>query len=410
MTTTSKHESEDDTMTLERTKVLYKLDMFKYLFGALFAWSDVGSDIATCVLYFQSYKYTRFGFCLAFALAPPVAMALAHLMQHIKNDGVGKTCKDLFNFGFFGSGVLKVHLFTLCVRNRKEVCSRDGYLVNKDEEKNLLRSSLVFSFVQALMEDIPQMILQLHTLNDQQESIHWIQIASLTLSLINLVSTLANFENRTLPGVQDVKAYFLIIVTYNLVLLVARVVTIVSFIVAYRWVTAAVLGAHEIICILIYYYRNRQRFAETDIWWVAVLILPCYIFIYLGFTVKQIRLRAFELKISRSLLSSGIYYGIFAVENVMMMTLYYSEASTRKWYSSGATAAVILLTLVGIFLNLVFTSLYFREYRHTRHVLSLQGARRSSRYERNSRVRFSRSVRVHPHPNDQDQTVTEIQT
>lgn len=396
-------------MPLETTKVLYKYDLFKYLFGALFALADVGSDIATCVLYFQAYKYEQFGFCLAFALAPSFAMSFAHLMQHLKQDGGAKTCKDLFCFGFFGSGMLKIHLFTLCVKNHKEVWSRRGYLVTKDEEKKTIRSLIANDFVQALMEDIPQMILQIHTLNGQEQAIHWVQIASLTFSLISLVSTLANFENRTLPGMQDVTAYFLIIVTYNLILIIARIITIVSFIISYRWITTAVLGAHELICVIIYYSINRQRFADKDVWWVAILLLPCYIFIYLGFTVKQIRLRTFELKISRSLLSAGIYYGIFAVENGMMMTFYYSQTSTRKWYSSGATAAVILLTLVGVFLNLVFTNLYFREYHHSRHVLNLQGARRSSRYERNSRVRFSRSVRVHPHPTDQDQTVTEIQ-
>lgn len=400
----------DPAMPLERTKVLYKYDLLKYLFGALFAWADVGSDIATCVLYFQASKYEQFGFCLAFALAPSVAMTFAHLLQHISDDGVIKACRDLCYLGMFGPGMLKLRLFTLCMRNRTEVWNRYGYLVTKDQDKNIIRISVVNDFVQSLMEDIPQMILQIHTLNGQEKAVHWIQIASITFSFINLVSTIATFENRTLPGVQDVKTYFLIIVTYNAFLLIARIITIVSFITSHSWITAVVLGCHQVICIIIYYTVNRKRFADTDVWWVAILILPCYIFVYLGFTVKQIHLRTFELKISRSLLSAGLYYGSFAVENVMMVTLYYSEASVRKWYSSGTTAAVIFLTLVGVFLNLVFTNLYFREYNHTRHVLSHQAVRRSSRYDRNSRVRFSRSVRVHPHPSDQDQTVTEIKT
>jgi hypothetical protein len=219
---------------------------------------------------------------------------------------------------------------------------------------------------------------------------------------------LALFENKTLPGLQNVKAYILVIVFYNAFLLTARVLTIVAFLIAFSWITAIVLGVHELACVLLYYIMNRKRFTDRDIWWVAILLLPCYIFTYLGFKVKEIHLRTFELKISRSLLSSSLYYGVFAAENIMMMTLYYSKTTVREHYSSGATAAVIMLTLVGVFLNLIFTNLYFRDYHHTRHVISHQGARRSSRFERNSRVRFSRSVRVHPHPSDQDQTVTEV--
>lgn len=396
-------------MALERSKVFYKLDFFKYLFGALFAWADVGSDIATCILYYQHSQFEEFGFCLAFALAPSIFMTIAHLVQHLKSDGVLNTVGNVIYYALFGSGMMKMKLFTLCVKNFKEVWSRPGYLVMKEDEKDDIRTAVVFDYIQTLLEDIPQMVLQIYTLTQQNTSnIHWIQFVSIAFSFVNLISTLALFENSTLPGVQNVKAYILVIVFYNTFLLAARMVTIVSFLIGFTWITAIILAVHELVCILFFYIMNRKRFTDKDIWWVGVLLLPCYIFTYLGFKVKEIRLRSFELKISRSLLSSSLYYGTFAIENTMMITLYYSKESKRTWYSSGATTAVIMMTLVGVFLNLIFTNLYFRDYQRTRHMISHQGIRRSSRFERNSRVRFSRSVRVHPHPLDQDQTITEV--
>lgn len=397
-------------MALERSKVFYKFDFFKYLFGALFAWADVGSDIATCIVYYNRSQFKEFGFCLAFALVPSIFMTIAHVVQHLKSDGIVNTIGNIIYYAFFGSGMMKMKLFTLCVKNFKEVWSRPGYLVMKEDEKDDIRTAVVYDYIQTLLEDIPQMVLQIYTMTQQDTSnIHWIQFVSIAFSFVNFVSTLALFENRTLPGVRaDVKPYLLVILFYNTFLLAARVVTIVSFLVAFSWITAIILAVHELVCIVFYYIMNRKRFTDKDIWWVAILLLPCYIFTYLGFKVKEIRLRSFELKISRSLLSSSLYYLTFAIENTLMMTLYYSQPNTRTWYSSGATAGVIMMTLVGVFLNLIFTNLYFRDYHRTRHMISHQGVRRSSRFERNSRVRFSRSVRVHPHPSDQDQTVTEV--
>ncbi|XP_031564846.1 uncharacterized protein LOC116300177 [Actinia tenebrosa] len=396
-------------MALERSKVFYKFELFKYLFGAIFAWSDVGSDIATCILYYRRSQFEEFGFCLAFALAPSIFMTVAHLVQHLRSDGIVNIIGNLVYYAFFGSGMMKMKLFILCVKNFKEVWSRPGYLVMKEDEKNDIRTVAVYDYIQTLLEDIPQMVLQIYTLTQQDTSnIHWIQFVSIALSFVNLILTLALFENNTLPGVQNVKAYILVILFYNTFLLAARIVTIVSFLIGFSWITAIILVVHELVCIVFYYIKNRKRFTDKDVWWVAIILLPCYIFTYLGFKVKEIRLRSFELKISRSLLSSSLYYATFTIENIMMMSLYYSKASVRTWYSSGATAAVIMMTLVGVFLNLIFTNLYFRDYHRTRHMISHQGVRRASRFERNSRVRFSRSVRVHPHPLDRDQTVTEV--
>ncbi|EDO44099.1 predicted protein [Nematostella vectensis] len=384
-------------LPLEKSVVLYKTDLFCFLVSAIFSIADIGSDIATCAVYFSNARYVWFGFCVGFTIAPSICMTVSYLIKHMGTLGLRSTFTSIVCLICFGSSVLKLKLFWLCIRNFSEVWSRQGYMVMMESEKRDIRSGNVYNFVEALIENVPQMVLQGYILMVQDERVHYVQYASLTISLIGLVATIAKFENSSLPG-DPLRAYFIIIMSYTSFLLTARMLTIVTFLVAYEWILALILGAHFILCTVLYCIRNKERARDRDLWWVAVLLLPCYLFVFIGFKLKALRLRSFEVKLKRSLLSASLYYALFSIENILMVSFYYSNPTVRDWYSSGVTACVIMLTLIGVFVNLVFTSIYFKEYSRTRHLLRQQGARRSSRYDRNAHARFSRRLKVSPEP------------
>jgi len=352
----------------ENTVRLGKYELLKYSFGSLLSCTDVATDILTAIIYYQQNHFVWFGFCLLFALLPSFLLTLAYLLQSCGQETI---CTLIKRFLFFanpcGSGILKAKLLLVCLQNYNEVCSIEGFLVDDERLRQDYRAEKVYHFVEGLLENMPQMILQIYATIIQEERISDIQIFSISMTFLNLVWVLTLFEYSSFVKKATV-THFMAIVLYNACLVAARGLSIVAFLVAFKWLTSAVLAFHGFVCISIYLYRNHEYFTEKQVWWIASLLMPCYVFVYLGFKVKELNSKLFDIKLGRSVISSSFFYICFIAENVLMISLFFvwTKTTNRKWsewISNVITVSVIVLSLIGTLIHLSFTYVFFRKPR-----------------------------------------------
>ena len=353
----------------ENTVRLGRYELLKYSLGSLLSCTDVATDILTATTYFQQQHYVWFGFCLLFALLPSFLLTLAYLIQRL--DRRETFCTVLKRLLFFtnpcGSGILKIKLLLVCLRNYDQVYNSEGFLVDDEQIRQDYRAEKVYHYVEGLLENMPQIILQLYVTVVQDETISALQIFSISATFLNLVWVLTLFEYSSFVKEATI-GHFVAIILYNTCLVAARGLSIVFFLVAFKWITSAVLAFHGFVCISIYLYRNHEYFTENEVWWIAFLLMPCYIFVYLGFKVKELNSKLFDIKLGRSIMSSGLFYTCFIAENVFMIAMFFTWSKTnhlqwRRWITNIITASVVLLSFIGTLIHLIFTHRFFSKPR-----------------------------------------------
>lgn len=112
-------------------------------------------------------------------------------------------------------------------------------------------------------------------------------------------------------------------ICYNICFIVVCGLLIVIFFVVFKWVILVVLVFYEFVCIFIYFYRNYEYFSEKEVWWIVCFFMFCYIFVYLGFKVKDLNLKFFDIKIGRFIVLLLLFYLCFIFENVFMVLLFF---------------------------------------------------------------------------------------
>ena len=343
-----------------RCIIVTKFSLLGYILGALLSFVDVATDILTAVTYFRNDHYIWFSFGLAFALLPSWLMMAAYCVQSYQRGSCSVLAKGLVFFANpFGSGLLKLKLAIVCHRNRGAVWSRNGHMPTDEGFCQDYRSEKVYQYVEGVLENMPQMILQVYAASVQTESITLLQYISVSISYVNLVCILAMFEHNSFPGNHKNWRHLVVVFAYNLFLVAARALALVSFLIAFKWYTTAFLVGHEIVCFATYIYKNHRYFTEKHVWLVALVFMPCYSFVYLGFKVKELYPRTFEIKLGRSLLSTFTYYFFFTSENLVMVFLYFNWSDTSDWYSTALTVTTATLSLAGAVTNLLFTYMTF---------------------------------------------------
>ena len=297
-----------------------------------------------------------------------------------------------------GSGFLKIKLLLVCLRNYDDVWSYHGWLVEDEKLLQDYRAERVYHFVEGLLENMPQMILQIYVTIIQEEKISDLQIISISVTFVNLVWVLTLFEYSSLVN-RGTLTHFIAMTVYNACLIAARGLSIVTFLVALKWVTSAVLAFHEFVCISIYFYRNHEYFSEKKVWWIACLLMPCYIFVYLGFKVKDLNSKVFDIKLGRSIVSSSLFYLCFTSENVLMVSLFFSWAKTSDstWnqkISKIITVCVIVLSLLGTVIQLGFTFVFFRKSTRVRPNYQQETQGKSSLRQSHGSIRITNKYRL----------------
>lgn len=351
----------------ENTVRLGKYELIRYSLGSLLSFTDIATDVLTAIIYYQQKHFVWFGFCLLFALLPSFLLTIAFLVQSCGRVAISTLMKQIMFFASpCGSGVLKVKLLFVCLQNYDEVCSIEGFRIDDENLREDYRAEKIYHYVEGLLENMPQIILQIYVTVIQDEQISAVQMFSISVSYLNLVWILTLFEYGCLVVNQTKITPFVIIVVYNACLIASRGLSIVSFLVAFQWLTSIVLAFHGFVCTSIYFYRNHEYFTEKKIWWIASLLMPCYIFVYMGFKVKELDSKFFDIKLGRSVISSSLFYVCFIAENILMTSLFFAWTKTThrnwsQWVSNIIMILVTVFSLLGTLMHLLFTYAYLRK-------------------------------------------------
>lgn len=351
----------------ENTVRLGKYELIRYSLGSLLSFTDIATDVLTAIIYYQQKHFVWFGFCLLFALLPSFLLTIAFLMQSCGRVAISTLMKQIMFFASpCGSGVLKVKLLFVCLQNYDEVCSIEGFRIDDENLREDYKAEKIYHYVEGLLENMPQIILQIYVTVIQDEQISAVQMFSISVSYLNLVWILTLFEYGCLVVNQTKITPFVIIVVYNACLIASRGLSIVSFLVAFQWLTSIVLAFHGFVCTSIYFYRNHEYFTEKKIWWIASLLMPCYIFVYMGFKVKELDSKFFDIKLGRSVISSSLFYVCFIAENILMTSLFFAWTKTThrnwsQWVSNIIMILVTVFSLLGTLMHLLFTYAYLRK-------------------------------------------------
>lgn len=351
----------------ENTVRLGKYELIRYSLGSLLSFTDIATDVLTAIIYYQQKHFVWFGFCLLFALLPSFLLTIAFLMQSCGRVAISTLMKQIMFFASpCWSGVLKVKLLFVCLQNYDEVCSIEGFRIDDENLREDYKAEKIYHYVEGLLENMPQIILQIYVTVIQDEQISAVQMFSISVSYLNLVWILTLFEYGCLVVNQTKITPFVIIVVYNACLIASRGLSIVSFLVAFQWLTSIVLAFHGCVCTSIYFYRNHEYLTEKKIWWIASLLLPCYIFVYMGFKVKELDSKFFDIKLGRSVISSSLFYVCFIAENILMTSLFFAWTKTThrnwsQWVSNIIMILVTVFSLLGTLMHLLFTYAYLRK-------------------------------------------------
>lgn len=139
---------------------------------------------------------------------------------------------------------------------------------------------------------------------------------------VNFVWVLILFEYSSFVN-RVILIYFIIMIFYNVCFIVVCGLLIVIFFVVFKWVILVVLVFYEFVCIFIYFYRNYEYFSEKEVWWIVCFFMFCYIFVYLGFKVKDLNLKFFDIKFGRFIVLLLLFYLCFIFENIFMVLLFF---------------------------------------------------------------------------------------
>lgn len=139
---------------------------------------------------------------------------------------------------------------------------------------------------------------------------------------VNFVWVLILFEYSSFVN-RVILIYFIVMICYNICFIVVCGLLIVIFFVVFKWVILVVLVFYEFVCIFIYFYRNYEYFSEKEVWWIVCFFMFCYIFVYLGFKVKDLNLKFFDIKFGRFIVLLLLFYLCFIFENVFMVLLFF---------------------------------------------------------------------------------------
>lgn len=139
---------------------------------------------------------------------------------------------------------------------------------------------------------------------------------------VNFVWVLILFEYSSFVN-RVILIYFIVMICYNICFIVVCGLLIVIFFVVFKWVILVVLVFYEFVCIFIYFYRNYEYFSEKEVWWIVCFFMFCYIFVYLGFKVKDLNLKFFDIKFGRFIVLLLLFYLCFIFENIFMVLLFF---------------------------------------------------------------------------------------
>ena len=239
-----------------------------------------------------------------------------------------------------------------------EDCKR--YFERKKECANYDNDLALIRYIEAFVESAPQWCLQFYIML-RQWSFPWITITSTVFSLLSLVWSITSCYKadkiESNPTMTFPKRSLIVFSLGQLGILNSRLSAIVIFAYVFRSYVFIVIGIHwtaVIVVILIDVYHDDNH--DRCILALKVFVISYPLLFHLSILTRELMFENF----SKKTILDVIYYSIFFLENVIMV-------SFSVWYEPTSTphiellAKIVLpLVFVGFSIGLPFCVLYYK--------------------------------------------------
>ena len=355
-----------------------KGSLFLLLTGFLLYGFDVGSDIYVAITYYQKEDYWWFRITIALVILPGIIVNIFALYAniHIRSSDKGIIFKVLVFV--FQLSVIQQYWEALkwwkkmnwdigapqpCNKDNYDTCECENckrYFKEKEKYAEYNVNLARICFIEAFAESAPQWCLQFYIML-RQWSFPWITITSTVFSLLSLVWSITSCYKadkiESNPTMTFPKRSLIVFSLGQLGILISRLSAIVIFAYVFRSYVFIVIGIHwtaVILGILINEYHDDNH--DRCILALKVFVISYPLLFHLSILTRELMFENF----SKKTILDVIYYSIFFLENVIMV-------SFSVWYEPTSTphiellAKIVLpLVFVGFPIGLSFCVLYYK--------------------------------------------------
>ena len=321
---------------------------FVLLVGAILSFADPITDILTLVEFYRADHITWFGVGLIFVLLPCLAFAVIfYTMRGIEPSPSSWARTALCALHPFSAAFARLEALFHCLKNWWYKDEIDSHSDSKAED--VLGYIFFAVLFEAILECVPQFIIQLYAIIVQEEPAAIIQIISLPISFLTLAwaftATDKKFlaEREIIPssGALKVKHQLALYVTH-LLLLSSRLFAICYFTVSYKWWVIGVVMFHSCVVLIATVIQNRDE-VNCDAGSVFLILFFMGIHSLRDDFVEV----SMDLEITGLTMSMYLSHILFVLENFFMILTFYFTYNPNAWYSLPVTVSVCVFSVLG---------------------------------------------------------------
>ena len=320
---------------------------FFFLIGAILGFADPVTDAFTLAEFYKGNHIRWFKWGLVFMIAPCLVFGVVALLN---DESILRTL--LFRLHPFSPAWASFKAFLLCLKNfkklwRGELAGCEDHEI--DDVKRLIRYVRLAPFTEAIMESIPQFIIQLYAASVQEEPVKIIQIISLSVSCLSVVWAFTAADDFLHEGEIEVKLTDKVLLFVgNLFFLTSRLLSICYVIFVFRHSITVIVLFHSLIVTVVDCYPceiTRERF-----------VLGIFFLIFRW--IRDDLCVPFEEDLGnrrrRIRRIQWLSHVMFVMENIIMILLFfYLSKFSNTWYAISVTVYVCTASILGSSIRLV---------------------------------------------------------
>ena len=363
------------------------------LLGTILAVADPVTDILTLREFYLNDHKTWFRVGLVFVILPSLLLSCLYYRFHVlrifiicileqDDDEEESEILEVFSIPdlLFGWNPLslpytRLQAFIWCSRNFKKLSyeTLEEDCDKNKEIKSLIKDETWYGMFEAIVESAPQFIIQLYVTIVQQEQVSTILMVSLCVSFLSLAWTSTNadvwcfvavgnsLDKKYSPKKFITKTFFLISQIFHLS---SRLFAITFFSVAFKWWIVVVVMFHNIAIAYVALWAFRADNQPCDKICTPIFMFLHGVFYWIrddgacGLHFEDGDLK--ELNINVKIVKNASNF-LFVIENVIMISVFYSKEELHSWYSVPVTVCVCVFSLVGCLMRVAICRYFLRE-------------------------------------------------
>ena len=320
---------------------------FSFLIGAILSFADPVTDAFTLAEYYKENHMRWFKWGVVFMITPCLAFGIVTILNH---DGLTDILRRV---NPFSPAWASLKAFLLCLKNfrklwRGEQVDCEDHEI--DDVNRLMRYVKLAPFTEAIMESIPQFIIQLYTANVQVEPVKIIQIISLSVSCLSIVWAFTTADDFLHEGEIEVKIKDKVLFFVgNLIFLTSRLLAICYIIFGFRITIPVILLFHSLIVTVFDCYPCEITHGKCVLGMFFLLFRWIRDDLCITFDDEHIGSRRRRLRRIQ-----GLSQVMFVMENFAMILLFlYLSKLSNTWYAFPVTVYVCTASILGSCIRLV---------------------------------------------------------